>query len=262
MPRRQFSIFLSFWWLLHTPTRAFTRTTRRDALRSLHLRQPPRREPCQGVLGRRAVQARSPPFHPKARIHGFAAPTELTIARTSTPASPQQTRVARKTSRRAVRVLTRASDDDDKASDSSSYRAAGSSGDEESGFFGKFIKNLPDGRKGSAPESYGARPASKTLAEGRYRRPPPERVGGVTESSVRGDDLEVVEGPSFGVGTLVGALVAVATLGAVFVTVNKISEGPVVKTTTRMPERDTVMLGLREGRAAGVVAAPELSVEE
>jgi hypothetical protein len=56
-------------------------------------------------------------------------------------------------------------------------------------------------------ESYDAKPQSRTLEEGRYRRPPPERVGGVTEDAVRGEDYEVVDGPSFGVGTLVGVLV-------------------------------------------------------
>lgn len=136
-------------------------------------------------------------------------------------------------------MVPRASDKD-VAKDSSAYREA--EPEQAAGLLGKIVSNLPDGRKETAPESYGARPASKTLAEGRYRRPPPERVGGVTEQSVRGDDFEVVEGPSFGVGTAVGVLVALATLGGVFLTVNKISEGPVVKESRRMPERDTVVL--------------------
>ena len=127
---------------------------------------------------------------------------------------------------------------------------------------GKIVKNLPDGRKESAPESYGARPASKTLAEGRYRRPPPERVGGVTEQSVRGDDFEVVDGPSFGVGTAVGILVAVATLAAVYLTVTKISEGPVVKESRRMPERDTSFSAPRAATTpTETVAAPEVALE-
>ena len=121
-------------------------------------------------------------------------------------------------------------------------RATAAEPEEGAGLLGKIVSNLPDGRKETAPESYGARPASKTLAEGRYRRPPPERVGGVTEQSVRGDDFEVVEGPSFGLGTAVGVLVALATLGGVFLTVNKIGEGPVVKESRRMPERDTEVL--------------------
>lgn len=164
--------------------------------------------------------------------------------------------MVRGTSRRAVRVVTCASDED-KASDSSSYRAAEGT---EAGLLGKIVSNLPDGRKESAPESYGARPASKTLAEGRYRRPPPERVGGVTEDSVRGNDFEVVEGPSFGIGTAVGILVALATLGGVFLTVNKISEGPVKKETTRMPERDTAMQSLPR-TAVETVTAPAVEAE-
>ena len=130
---------------------------------------------------------------------------------------------------------------DDEAQDSSAYRSSEPSSD-GAGMLGKLVSNLPDGRKETAPESYGARPASKTLTEGRHRRPPPERVGGVTEQAVRGDDFEVVEGPSFGVGTLVGILVAVATLGGAYLTVTKLGEGPVKKNVQRMPERDTAMV--------------------
>ena len=95
-------------------------------------------------------------------------------------------------------------------------------------------------RKASAPESYGSRPKSKTLEEGRYRRPPPERVGGVTEDAVRGDDYEVVDGPSFGVGTLVGVLLAIATLGGAYLTVEKLQQGPVAprEGAVRMPATD------------------------
>ena len=109
-----------------------------------------------------------------------------------------------------------------------------------SGILGKLVSNLPDGRKSSAPESYGSRPESITLQEGRYRRPPPERVGGVTEDAVRGEDYEVVDGPSFGIGTLVGVLLAIATLGGAYLTVNKLSQGPVAprEGAVRMPATD------------------------
>ena len=60
-------------------------------------------------------------------------------------------------------VSVRASDDGDKAQDSSAYRAAET---EEGGILGKIVSNLPDGRKESAPESYDARPRSRTLEVG------------------------------------------------------------------------------------------------
>ena len=89
--------------------------------------------------------------------------------------------------------------------------------------------------------------------EGRYRRPPPERVGGVNEDTVRGEDFEVVDGPSFGVGTLVGLLLAAATLGGVYLTVTKLQAGPVErKGGARMPERDTI--------APRAVPAPPVAV--
>ena len=144
----------------------------------------------------------------------------------------------KRTTRRAV-VTVRASEEGETAQDSSAYRESIAAG-EESGILGKIVSNLPDGRKESAPESYGEKPKSRTLEEGRYRRPPPERVGGVTEDSVRGDDFEVVDGPSFGVGTLVGLVVAAATLGGVYLTVTKLQSGPVEKKgSARMPERDS-----------------------
>lgn len=132
----------------------------------------------------------------------------------------------------------RASSTDEEAADSASYRTG--DGEAPSGILGKLVSNLPDGRKSSAPESYGSRPESITLQEGRYRRPPPERVGGVTEDAVRGEDYEVVDGPSFGIGTLVGVLLAIATLGGAYLTVNKLSQGPVAprEGAVRMPATD------------------------
>ncbi len=158
------------------------------------------------------------------------------------PLAPVRARPAstRRVAKRAP-AAPRASSQDEEAADSSAYRAASSGdGDEPAGLIGKLVSNLPDGRKASAPESYGSRPKSKTLEEGRYRRPPPERVGGVTEDAVRGDDYEVVEGPSFGVGTLVGVLLAIATLGGAYLTVEKLQQGPVAprEGAVRMPATD------------------------
>ena len=214
------------------------------------------------VLAARRVEVRVPPLaprpparparHPRPTVDKRHLPNRRPLTR-SAPLSTSQASLtaARSSSRRAARFVPRASDED-VARDSSGYRAGETEG---TGLLGKIVSNLPDGRKETAPESYGSRPASKTLAEGRYRRPPPERVGGVTEQAVRGDDFEVVDGPSFGVGTAIGALVALATLGGVYLTVNKISEGPVVKESRRMPERDTAVLPRAAPAPAPAVAA-------
>lgn len=184
--------------------------------------------------------------------------------RTCPPATGQagSPRHAKRTDRRAGSLITRASDEEGKAQDSSAYRAAVKD-EEDAGLIGKLVSNLPDGRKASAPESYGSRPESRTLTEGRYRRPPPERVGGVTESNVRGEDFEVVDGPSFGVGTIVGLLVAAATLGAVYLTVQKLGEGPVQKKgSVRMPERDSpAPVRVVAAPEPAEVAAPEVALE-
>ena len=157
------------------------------------------------------------------------------------PLAPVRARPAstRRVAKRAP-AAPRASSQDEEAADSSAYRAANSGDDEPAGLIGKLVSNLPDGRKASAPESYGSRPKSKTLEEGRYRRPPPERVGGVTEDAVRGDDYAVVGGRAFGVGTLVGVLLAIATLGGAYLTVEKLQQGPVAprEGAVRMPATD------------------------
>jgi|TARA_B100001142_G_scaffold130974_1_gene132597 hypothetical protein len=172
-------------------------------------------------------------------------------------ASSQRARASSVAVRRGSALVVRAaSEGEDAAPDSRAYREAKEP--ELGGIIGKVVSNLPDGRKASAPESYGARPASKTLSEGRYRRPPPERVGGVTESAVRGDDFEVVDGPSFGIGTLVGVLVAAATLGGAYFTVQKLQEGPVArKGGARMPAFDSEI-----GNASKPDAAPAAAVVE
>ena len=60
-------------------------------------------------------------------------------------------------------VRVRASEEGEKAQDSSAYRTAQ---EEEAGILGKIVANLPDGRKESAPESYDAKPQSRTLEVG------------------------------------------------------------------------------------------------
>ena len=61
-------------------------------------------------------------------------------------------------------MSVRASEEGDKAQDSSAYRAAQT--EEETSILGKIVANLPDGRKESAPESYDAKPQSRTLEVG------------------------------------------------------------------------------------------------
>ena len=50
----------------------------------------------------------------------------------------------------------------------------------------------------------------------------------------------MVDGPSFGVGTLVGVLLAIATLGGAYLTVEKLQQGPVAprEGAVRMPATD------------------------
>ena len=180
------------------------------------------------------------PFHHTKKIKKGALTTKRTTARHA-----------------AATVTVRAAKDDDEAKDSSSYRSG-----TDSTFLGKVVSSLPDGRKQSAPESYGDRPESKTLQEGRYRRPPPERVGGVNESTVRGEDFEVVDGPSFGIGTLIGLVVAAATLGAVYLTVTKLGEPVERKRGARMPERDSPAPTKAVAAApAPALAAPAVALE-
>eukprot|EP00227_Mantoniella_beaufortii_P008416 CAMPEP_0197591900 /NCGR_PEP_ID=MMETSP1326-20131121/14046_1 /TAXON_ID=1155430 /ORGANISM="Genus nov. species nov., Strain RCC2288" /LENGTH=188 /DNA_ID=CAMNT_0043157479 /DNA_START=51 /DNA_END=617 /DNA_ORIENTATION=+ len=182
-----------------------------------------------------------------------AAAARPLAARHTKAAAPKNARQARRAT-----IVVRAAADDDDADDSRGYRKA----DSETSGLGGFISRLPSGRKESAPESYGSRPQSRTLEEGRYRRPPPERVGGVTEESVRGDDFQLVEGPSFGIGTAVGVFVAAATLGIVYLTVTKLGDGPVQKKGSRMPSSDRELAAKAAPTAAvEVVTAPAVAIE-
>jgi len=157
--------------------------------------------------------------------------------------------------RRSVPTKTRASQDDDTAADSSSYRAQEQP--ELDGLLGKIVSNLPDGRKETAPESYGSRPESKTLKEGRYARGDPIRSGQVREDTIRGEDFEVVEsGP--GVGTLVTLAVGGAVLFGVYKVVTLLGEEPVAprRTSGRMPASDNPeVAAVAVARAAVVVDA-------
>jgi hypothetical protein len=118
---------------------------------------------------------------------------------------------------------------------------------------GKIVSSLPDGRKETAPESYGSRPESKTLKEGRYARGNPVRSGAVTEAAIRGEDFEVVESGMPGVGSLVTLAVGAAVLFGVYKVVDALNSEPVApRAVNRMPETDKPA----PPRAAAVVAAP------
>lgn len=146
--------------------------------------------------------------------------------------------LSRRQRRSAAATTTRASQDEDAAQDSSAYRAREQP--ELDGFFGKIVSNLPDGRKETAPESYGSRPESKTLKEGRYARGDPIRAGQVREDTIRGEDFEVVESGLPGVGTLVTLAVGGAVLFGVWKVVTLLGEEPVApkRSSGRMPASD------------------------
>ena len=162
--------------------------------------------------------------------------------------SPLQTRGA---------TLTRARSEDE-AEDSSRYRSAREEKKELDGFIGKIVSNLPDGRKSDAPESYGSRPESRTLKEGRYARGDPIRAGLVREDTIRGEDFEVVESGLPSVGTLVTLAVGAAVLFGVYKVVELIGDAPAEtprRSSRRMPETD------REISAPAVKAAPAPAAE-
>lgn len=127
---------------------------------------------------------------------------------------------------RARRVV-RARASDDEAEDSSAYRSA--ENPELDGVLGKLVSNLPDGRRESAPESYDARPESKTLKEGRYARGDPIRAGGVREDTLRGEDFTVVEGEGPSATTLATLAVGAAVLFGVYKVVELLGDEPVEK---------------------------------
>ena len=134
--------------------------------------------------------------------------------------------VSMSTPTRARRVV-RARASDDEAEDSSAYRSA--ENPELDGVLGKLVSNLPDGRRESAPESYDARPESKTLKEGRYARGDPIRAGGVREDTLRGEDFTVVEGEGPSATTLATLAVGAAVLFGVYKVVELLGDEPVEK---------------------------------
>ncbi len=139
---------------------------------------------------------------------------------------------------RARRVV-RARASEDKAQDSSAYRS-GAENPELDGVLGKLVSNLPDGRRESAPpESYDARPESKTLKEGRYARGDPIRAGGVREDTLRGEDFTVVEGEGPSVTTLATLAVGAAVLFGVYKVVELLGDEPVEK---RRSSSDTTIV--------------------
>ena len=73
----------------------------------------------------------------------------------------------------------------------------------------------------------------------------------------------MVDGPSFGVGTLVGVALAAATLGGVYLTVTKLGEGPVKRDVKRMPERDAPLPArvVETSAAEPAAEAPAVAIE-
>jgi hypothetical protein len=177
----------------------------------------------------------------------------------------KQTRQLKSTTRRSssskrastsFKANAAGSEDDDfvPAQDSSRFRQRDDDDDEDkpSGLLGDLVSNLPTLRKEDAPESYGSRPESKTLKEGRYKRPTTVRVGNVDESTVRGEDFEIAEGGP-GIGLLVTLLFGAAVLGGVYLTVQKLQEPPAAskRQSRRMPASDKPAL-----KSAPAPAAP------
>ena len=79
------------------------------------------------------------------------------------------------------------------------------------------------------------RPGSRTLTEGRYKRPKTVRVGNVDEATVLGEDFEVAEGGP-GIGLLFTLLFGAAVLGGVYLTVQKLAEEPPAATKKKTIE--------------------------
>ena len=150
---------------------------------------------------------------------------------------------------RARRVV-RARASEDKAQDSSAYRS-GAENPELDGVLGKLVSNLPDGRRESAPESYDARPESKTLKEGRYARGDPIRAGGVREDTLRGEDFTVVEGEGPSVTTLATLAVGAAVLFGVYKVVELLGDEPVEKRRSSSRTRATDTTIVAETASAG-----------
>jgi len=195
-------------------------------------------------------------FRPPARARARAHPRDTRVPGRVTSSPTDRCAVTTQASQRASRVARApraSSEDDERAQDSSSYRRAAEDPPQLEGVLGKIVSSLPDGRKETAPESYGSRPESKTLKEGRYARGNPVRSGAVTEAAIRGEDFEVVESGMPGVGSLVTLAVGAAVLFGVYKVVDALNSEPVApRAVNRMPETDKPA----PPRAAAVVAAP------
>lgn len=175
---------------------------------------------------------------------------------TSTSTTPMRARVVRTAPARSAGVVVRASGDE--AENSARYRRAADDDEEVGGLIGKLVSSLPDGRKESAPESYGARPESRTLKEGRYARGDPIRSGLVREDTIRGEDFEVVEGGAPSVGTLATLAVGAGVLFGVYKVVDLIGQAPAEtprRSSARMPASD------RDIATKASVEAPAVSIE-
>ncbi len=162
----------------------------------------------------------------------------------------------------SFKVNASTEDDDDDfvpAQDSSLFRQQdGDAGVEAPGVLGKLVSNLPTFRREDAPDSYGDRPESRTLTEGRYKRPKTVRVGNVDEATVLGEDFEVDEGGP-GIGLLFTLLFGAAVLGGVYLTVQKLAEEPPAATkkrqSRRMPASDKPALNAAPAPVVGAETA-------
>ena len=189
----------------------------------------------------------------------------------STATFRQRSSSSKRASTSGYKVTAAAGSEDDDfvpAQDSSRFRQKQIEEDDEkpSGLLGNLVSNLPTLRKEDAPDSYGNRPESKTLTEGRYKRPTTVRVGNVDEATVRGEDFEVAEGGP-GIGLLVTLLFGAAVLGGAYLTVQKLTSEPPAATkrsSRRMPASDKPELKSAPSLvpAATPPAAPSPSSEE
>ena len=192
----------------------------------------------------------------------------------STATFRQRSSSSKRASTSGYKVTAAAGNEDDDfvpAQDSSRFRQKPIEDDDEddekpSGLLGNLVSNLPTLRKEDAPDSYGNRPESKTLTEGRYKRPTTVRVGNVDEATVRGEDFEVAEGGP-GIGLLVTLLFGAAVLGGAYLTVQKLTSEPPAATkrsSRRMPASDKPELKSAPSLvpAATPPAAPSPSSEE
>ena len=195
--------------------------------------------------------------------------TTTTTTTTTTTKSTIRHRGARARSTGRVggaTVVRRAggSEDEELARDSSAYRGVARGDAESGGLLGKIVANLPDGRRETAPESYGSRPESKTLKEGRYARGDPIRSGAVREDTIRGEDFEVVESGLPGIGALVTLAIGGAVLFGVYKVVTLLDEPVAPRAgSARMPASEKPELArVSRGEPVAALQAPAVDVAE